>query len=333
MAKLNGKKKATLYDLFHKNPLAGKGVSKTDTLERNFKNFFKLSWWHMGSIVSVNLLFLIGNFPVFFGLLGMSGLLTTSMPNPSTITFPNLFGAMSEGGNPITATLYGVYGIPSEMAIPNTATNVMMWLTLLLFLTWGFTNIGTTYIVRNLVKGDPVFLFHDFFYAIKRNWLQGLIMGILDLLLIVLFVAGGIISYISIMPYYWYGPLLFYLSGFLAFIYMNMRFYIYSLIITFDLPLHKVLKNAFILAGVAMKRNALGFFSIAGLVILEWALIKYITPLGIILPLIFLYGYCAYIGSYVSWPKIKELMVDPYEENKKQDAPIEEAPIFSDDVE
>ena len=42
MAKINKKKRNTLYDFFHKNPLAGKGVSKNDTLPRNFKNFFKL---------------------------------------------------------------------------------------------------------------------------------------------------------------------------------------------------------------------------------------------------------------------------------------------------
>ncbi len=331
MAKLNGKKRATLYDLFHKNPLAGKGVSKADKLERNFKNFFKLSWWHMGTIISVNLIFLIGNFPIMFGLLAISGIFTTSIPAPSSVIYANLFGVMQDGADPLSAALYSVHGIPSEMAVQNTTTTVLFALTLLIVITWGFVNVGTTYILRNLIKGDPIFFFHDFFYAIKRNWRQGFIMGILDLIFIFM-IGYGLMIYYYNMPS---TAFLFYLLLFVAFIYFLMRFYIYTIMITFDLSLFKIIKNAFIFAGVAMKRNALGFFGIALFIIIDWYLLKLITPLGIIIPMVFLYGYCAYIGSYVSWPKIKQLMVDPYDDDEKQskqEAEIEEAPIFEDDV-
>ncbi len=334
MATQKGKKKNTLYDLFHKNPLAGKGVSKADTMPRNFKNFFKLSWWHMGTIISVNLIFLFGNFPIVFGLLAASGLFTTAIPTPSSAVFPNLFGIMKDGANPVNAALYSIHGVPSEMTVPNTTTTVLFALTLLVLLTWGLVNVGTTYILRNLIKGDPIFFWHDFFYAIKRNWRQGLILGIIDVLAIVAIAYGLVIYYLnmSVMSFR------FYLLIFVAFIYFMMRFYMYTIMITFDLSIFKIVKNAFIFAGVAMKRNALGFFGIAVLVIIDWYLIKLITPLGVLLPVIFLYGWCAYIGSYVSWPKIKALMVDPYDdEPKTQDADIEEAPeedvaIFKDDV-
>ncbi len=330
MAKLNRRKKATLYDVFHKNPLAGKGVSKNDTLERNFKNFFKLSWWHIGTIISVNLVFLIGNFPIMFGLLAISGILTTSIPSPSSVVYANLFGIIQNGANPFNAAIYGVHGIPSEMTVQNTTTKVLFLLTLLIFFTWGFVNVGTTYILRNLIKGDPIFFFKDFFYAIKRNLRQGFIMGILDLVFIFMIGYGLMIYYYNLPNTAFF----FYLLIFIAFLYFLMRFYIYSIMITFDLSIFKIIKNSFIFAGVAMKRNALGFLGIALLVIMDWYMLKYITPLGIILPVVVLYGYCAYIGSYVSWPKIKELMVDPYaDENKKvQDAEIEEAKIFTDDV-
>ncbi len=331
MAKIKSRKRNTLYDLFHKNPLVGRGVSKKDTLPRNFKNFFKLSWLHMGTIISVNLIFLLGNFPIVFLLLGASGLLTTSVPTPSSAIFPNVFGVMQNGYDPFTAAIYGVHGVPSDMTVQNTATLTMFWLSLLIFLTWGFVNIGTTYILRNLVKGDPIFFWHDFFYAIKRNLRQGFIMGVLDLIFIGLIGYGLLIYYMN-MPN---TSLLFYILLFIAFLYFLMRFYIYTLIITFDLSLFKIIKNAFIFAGVAMKRNALAFLGIALLVIADWYLLKLITPLGIMLPIIFLYGYCAYMGSYASWPKIKQLMVDPYvteEDVKEQQAEIEEAQIFEDDV-
>jgi uncharacterized membrane protein YesL len=266
-----------------------------------------------------------------FGLLATSGILTTAIPAPSSTMFANLFGVMQEGANPITAALYSIHGIPSEMAVQNTTTKVLFALTLLVVFTWGFVNIGTTYILRNLVKGDPIFFWRDFFYAIKRNLLQGFIMGILDLLFMFMIGYGLVIYYLN-MPN---TAFLFYLLLFVAFLYFLMRFYIYTLIITFKLSLFKIIKNAFIFAGVAMKRNAVGFLGILALFVIDWYLLKFITPLGIILPIIFLYGYCAYIGSYVSWPKIKQLMVDPYEseeDRQMQDAEIEEARIFTDDV-
>lgn len=334
MAKRTGKKRPTLYDLFHKNPLSGKGVSKTDRLPRNFKNFFKLSWWHSGTILSVNLIFMLGNFPLLLGLLGVSGLLSDTLPTPSSAIFANLFGTMQETLDPMSAALYGVHGMPSEMLVTSTATTVMYCLAFLVFFTWGFVNIGTTYILRNLIKGDAIFFRHDFWYAIKRNLRQGFIMGIIDLVLIGV-IAYDLMLFYAQMPYYWYASFMFYFMVFLAIIYAVMRFYIYTLIITFDLSLPKIIKNAFIFSSLAWKRNGAGLLGILALVIIDWYLIKFLTPVGILLPIVFLYGWCAYIGSYVSWPKIKAVMVDPYMTEEEKAAELseeEEDRVFEDDV-
>jgi len=162
MARKTGKKRATLYDLFHKNPLSGKGVSKADKLPRNFKNFFKLSWWHSGTIISVNIMFIVGNFPLFFGLIAILGLLSDTLPTPTSAIFANLFGTMQETLDPLSAALYGVHGMPGEMLVTSNATTVMYCLALLLFFTWGFVNIGTTYILCNLIKGEPIFFWQEF---------------------------------------------------------------------------------------------------------------------------------------------------------------------------
>ncbi len=327
MAKLNGKKIPTLYDLFHKDPLAGKGVSKKDELPRNFKNFFKLSWWHMGKITSVNLIFLVANFPMWFILLAFSGLLNDSISAPASSMYSVLFGTIQNGVDPVNAALYGVHGVQGVMSITTTATLVMYALGGLMIFTFGFANIGTTYILRNLIKGDPVFIRHDFFYAIKRNLRQGFIMGIIDLVIIILLAYDMAFFFFNMGGYT--ASLMFYASVLLAIIYSIMRFYIYNLIITFDLSLFKVIKNSFIFSALGLKRNLLAFLGIALLLLLDYYLIILITPLGVMLPLIVLYGYCAYIGSYASWPKIKQIMVDPY---ASKDDEQEEEPVFTDDV-
>ena len=334
MANRTGKKRPTLYDLFHKNPFAGKGVSKNDTVPRNFKNFFKLSWWHSGTIISVNLMFIVGNFPLLFGLLGISGLLSDTLPAPSSAIFGSLYGVLQENVDPLKAAIYGVHGMPSEMLVTSKATMVMYAIALLVVFTWGFVNIGTTYVLRNLIKGDPIFFIQDFFYAIKRNIRQGLIMGIIDVVIIGV-LAYDLMLFYAQMPYYPIASFMFYFMVFLAIIYAVMRFYIYTLIITFDLPLTKIIKNAFIFSSLAWKRNGAGLLGCLALIILDWYLIKLITPVGLLLPIIFLYGWCAYIGSYVSWPKIKAIMVDPYmteEEKSAEEAEAEEDRVFKDDV-
>ena len=334
MAKRTARKRPTLYDVFHKNPLSGKGVAKTDKMPRNFKNFFKLSWWHMGTIISVNLMFIFGNFPLMLGLLGASGLLSDTMATPSSSIFANLYGAIQSGHDPLSAAIYGIHGMPSEMLVTSNATRVMFALTFLIIFTWGFVNTGTTYILRNLIKGDPVFFWHDFFYAIKRNLRQGFFMGVIDLVLCIT-VGYALFLYRARMTYGWFAPFMFYFALFIAFIYFVMRFYMYTLMITFDLSIFKIIKNAFIFSSVGLKRNAAGFFGIFALVILDWYLLKFIMPLGLILPIILLYGYCAYIGSYVSWPKIKQIMVDPYvtkEELEAEEEEEERQRVFKDDM-
>ena len=326
MAKLNGKKVPTLYDLFHKNPLAGKGVSKADDLPRTFKNFFKLSWMHISHIISVNLLFLFGNFPIWFAVLGFSGLLNDTMSSPVSSVYSVLFGTMQNVADPITSAIYGMHGVQGAMSVTTTATVVMYCLGALVVFTFGFVNIGTTYIIRNLIKGEPIFLRHDFFYAIKRNLRQGFIMGIIDLLIIVMLSYDMAFFFFNMGGYG--SALLFYASVLLAIIYSIMRFYIYNLIITFDLPLFKIIKNAFIFSALGLKRNLVAFIGIIVLILIDYYLMILILPLGLVLPIIVLYGYCAYIGSYASWPKIKEIMIDPYASETAE----EDSPIFEDDV-
>lgn len=326
MAKLNGKKIPTLYDLFHKDPLAGKGVSKKDELPRNFGNFFKLTWFHMGHITSANIMFMVANFPLWFLILAFSGLLSDTLPSPASSMYAVLYGTMQDGVGPISSILYGIHGLQGAMTVMTTATKVMYALGGLLIFTFGPVNIGITYILRNLVKGDPVFVWHDFWYAVKRNIRQGLIMGIIDLGLMLLLFYDVMFFYFNMGS--GIGAFMFYASIMLAIMYVVMRFYIYQLIITFDLSLFKVIKNAFIFSALGIKRNVLAFLGIAVVIFLNYYLLIALLPLGIMLPLIFTYGFGAYMGAYAAWPKIKQYMVDPYQ---KEEAEKEEA-VFADNV-
>jgi len=122
--------------------------------------------------------------------------------------------------------------------------------------------------------------------------------------------------------------MMFYASLFISVVYLIMRFYIYAVLITFDLSVFKILKNAFIFVSLGLKRNILALVGIILLAFIDYFLLTTIMPLGLMLPFVLLYGYGAYMGMYAAWPKIKQYMIDPYPEEQVE----QEEPIFVDDV-
>lgn len=54
----------------------------------------------------------------------------------------------------------------------------------LMALLFGPLSAGVAYVTRGYVRGDPVYLLADFRYAIKTNWKQAILLGLLDLLVV-----------------------------------------------------------------------------------------------------------------------------------------------------
>ena len=76
-------KKFNLFDWYFKG--ANKDNDKLDinVLEKpNVSNFFKVLWKKGSKLLSANLLFIFGNFPIFFFLLAMSGILSDNTTAP-----------------------------------------------------------------------------------------------------------------------------------------------------------------------------------------------------------------------------------------------------------
>ncbi len=140
-----------------------------------FFSYFKL---HLHDIFRVNLLLIIGNFPIFLFLYAMTGNLNYTSTAPTSQLFPVLHGVFLHGeSSPAFAALYGVHGIQGTLSVTTTATTVMMLLALLLALTLGPITTAATYIFRNLLRGEPIFFFSDIRYVIKRNLSQSIILG------------------------------------------------------------------------------------------------------------------------------------------------------------
>lgn len=307
----------------------GKGVKKNERITNfNLGNFFVLFVRRFGTIVSVNLVYVFGNFPILFALLGLSG---QRWHQEANVLYPALRAITAGGYTPVTAALSGVIGERSLFEISASPVyTVLFWLTLLLLLTFGPVNTGCAYILRNCVKGDPIFFFQDFFYAIKKNWKQAFLFGAIDLILLALLGYDVVFFYYNSVDFV--RSAMFFIALFIAIIYFVMRFYIYTMMVTFDLSIWKLIKNAFIFSTVGFKRNFLACVGMLLVAALTIALILVYLPLGAVLPLVIVFGTCAFMATYAAYPKIKQIMIDPYYRDHPEEAAEEPdvEPVFHD---
>ena len=308
------KKKFKLFDTQRE----GKGVEKGEDTRPTLLRFFKLFGRKFWKLLTVNLLMLMQVVPLIVCLIAYVAGPTT--PTQESVLFAPLLGAQTAEPTSMGATLLNT--ALSTFRIQTFDTPIY-WiiggLLLLHVVTYGWQKCGAIYIMRNLVRGDGVFVWSDFWHAIKRNWKQGLLMGILDC--VVVGVLGLDYLLMSGMPNSFGNNLMFYGVIALAIVYFFMRFYIYLMIVTFDMKISKIFKNALIFTILGIKRNimaALGMVLMTvifvGLIILTMPLNLYVT---LILPFLCYLAFGAFMYTYAAWPVVQKYMIDPV--SKKQD--------------
>ena len=136
-------------------------------------------------------------------------------------------------------------------------------------------------------------------------------MGIIDSLLIALLISAISFYNVNINSGGLMVPFLI-ISWAALIMYFFMRLYIYLMIVTFDLKLSKIFKNAAFFAILGFKRNIMALLGIALVGIFTIGLCVYILPLGIVIPFLCLFSLMGFISVYAAYPKIKQIMIDPY---------------------
>ncbi len=295
----------------------GRGVKKEAPItDYNFKNFFKLYSRRFVKLIWVNALYILGNFPFIFFLLALSGIFSTPGVAPASEMFPVLNGIRTAAGefSPSMSILAGIHGGMSTIYANTVMTNILYALSALIILTWGPVNAGCTYIIKNLVKGEPIFMWQDFIGTVKSSWKQSVPMGILDVITLGVSSYSLFMYYVNYENYY----VMFYAMVLVAMLYSFMRYYIYTIMVTFELGFFKIIKNAAIFSLLAFGRNFVMFICIVMLVILTIWLGSLFLPLGVISIFMILFSNSAFFAMYAAYPKIKKYMIDPYYSQSEQ---------------
>ena len=309
MSEKSPKRKFKLFDTQREGP----GVLKNERkLGYDFYSYFVRLWRNLSKLMSVNLLYVVGNFPLFFALVAMTGRFNIASTSPTSPMFPVVHGAMLHSDSPAFLPLLALHGEQTEIAAFGTGAIILIALSFLVIFTFGIVNAGCAYVLRNIVSGDPVYPWSDFWHAVKRNWKQGLIFGIIDAL------AIFILSFDIV--YFWHATgtlitnIMFYTTLVCCVLYFFMRYYIYIMMVTFDLSIFKLIKNALIFSLLGFGRNILALIGILLIGYINLMLFAYLPPLGIALPFIITIAIMCYTASFVAYYKIKDIMIDPYYE-------------------
>ena len=305
-------KKFKIPNIFDMNR-DGKGVDPGEDTTPNLSYFFKLIFRKFSNLITLNLMMFAMVLPIAIAVyVFFNG---PQMPTMSSPAYSALMGAQlaGAGGSELLTKLMHILPQVNFITYNSYASWLPYVLIAVLAITWGWQNTGVTYILRGLVRGDGVFMFSDYFYAIKKNFKQSLILGLMDAGIIIVLIIDFMYTWSARSNYWSY--LMFFAVTALIIVYLFMRMYIYLMMITFNISLYKMLKNALIFTALGIKRNLMAGLGIL-LCIALWAALAFIGlqyNLGflIFIPALIMFALIAFISVYCAYPVIKKHMIDP----------------------
>ena len=297
----------------------GKGIEKDEPEKRAFFRFWEIVWLKRFKLIAINFLYFVTN------------IIPTVLAAASYVVAVAFY---------FTVT----HGISVTKAIEASEHPDMAWMMFfmgLFFVTGLFTLIpvfssgpcyaGLNFITRSFVKREPVFLWTDFSAKTRSNRSLGikvmLVNGLLGFIMMIgiafYLSCSGVNSNLTHLLPAWMLYVVVAAVVFVFFMFFAMNLYIYPMMVTFRLTLKQIYKNAAIFALIKWLPNL-------GILLL--------TAACILIPLLFINGYFAFIVSlllyvliapafmsflhtFYVYPTLKFYMIDnPNADKSKPDA-------------
>ncbi|WP_010252511.1 YesL family protein [Acetivibrio cellulolyticus] len=197
-----------------------------------------------------------------------------------------------------------------NLFIAYTVTSLLVCIPLI---TVGPFQAGFTYVLRNFAREENTFIFDDFKEHSKRNWKQGLAVSLIDMA-----VTAVLIMEIN----YFYnqtsllGNITFWLIIISFFVFSMMHMYIYQMMVTIELTVFQIYKNAFLLTLINFLKNTLVYLLCLAVIII----LSIFMPIGILGFIFISTSTIGFIINYHAHASIKKYLIDPVQakENKEE---------------
>lgn len=171
-------------------------------------------------------------------------------------------------------------------------------------------------VARNFSQERPCFVFHQFNETMKKDFKQGMIMGVIDVISVMSFLVG--------IPMYsqWAGnnkmmyvPFAICLMCMMMF--LMMHFYIYLLICSTNLNMRQIIKNSFFLVSLGLKES---MWTLLAMLVTVLPIVLFF-PYSILLLPVFPMAFIGFIQSFNCFPVIRKHVIQPYYDKLGEDNP------------
>ena len=198
--------------------------------------------------------------------------------------------------------------------------NVLYLFACIPIFTIGPATAGMTYVLRNYSQEQHADFFSDFIDKSKEHFVKGLlasllttVVGILTWFAFNFYTTAEMTSTIRVIALV--------VTLYIVYMLISVNLYIYPMMVSFDLPFKKVLRNSWILATYKPLRNiAMIIFNVA-----VYFLCFSFFPVSLPVILFLAFSICNLFNNFLIYPLLVKYVATPYEA-----APIEEDSIFTD---
>lgn len=174
---------------------------------------------------------------------------------------------------------------------------------------------GFMKVLRNISCRRPVFIWSDFWRAFRTNFVQGMIMGLIDMLFIVA-MSFAIPMYYSMAGRNSVFNIPFIICLITGFLFVMMHFYIYLLIVSTNLSLWQILKNSLYLTAIEIKTSVINLLTTVIVIIAFMLLFPFSSFLLVLIP-----SFLGLLYAFNCFPAIREHVIKPYYDARGEEMP------------
>ena len=302
----------------------GKGIDPDAPQKRSFFRFFDIFFRKFWKFIKINLLYVLVSIPTFALVFFLSGIISNSFlsMNGTEEMFRSIAEQIAQASENAGGAdyQYSVLVVTFDLFIRLIISYLFMTL-------WGMgpATAGITYILRKFAREEHAWLWSDFKSSFKNNFKQSLIVFVIDIVVFLLLYTAFVVysqmtGALSMLKYF---------IVVIAIIYTIMHFYIYPMMVTFDLKLKDLYRNALIFALGKLPSN---LFILVILLLIHvgsaFAAVVYggnyamlVLFVVLLLEILLLQSFSAFLINFNTYPKMKSYMFekDDKSENISQD--------------
>lgn len=213
------------------------------------------------------------------------------------------------------------------------ALNLIYLIACIPVVTIGPATAGMIKVLKNYSIDKNAYVWLDFKESYKKNFFKALAIGIVDLIAYFGLISGYFIySTLALDPeltstiYY----VLFIVTISVGFMFTIMNYYIYLMLVSTDLSIKNIVKNAVALTFLSPKNNGIALLSNIILPLIMFFLIKLNLQFFIFL-FIFPASFIGFIVCFCCYPVVQKYVINPYYESRGEQNPESPAIVNNED--